>query len=691
MWHLCDFLRLFHIVNHKVTKITAGKRIQHTLHQLAGNQKLSLNQIVNIEQLLVSEVRLKEEDKKIFRYLEKMYLQHRFDLLGSGWVCTNYGAKVLGFQNHIYPNRWNSIDEYFNELKKYISKKEMKQIIDTRSFISSEYQPICWSRDFKSGYSWKLGYLEEHDAIHTPNGADVKTVWELGRLQFLFQTALGCLCNPDSQNQCIQEFKDIILDFISANPIGIGIQWTSPMDAAIRAMSMLLSYDIYFQLDKSNKIGLLDDKFIKVFTSSIYQHGVYIYSNLEKDIFNRNNGNHYYSNLVGLLYISLYLEGNNKSYWFDYASKEFIYESSRQFFEDGSNIEASTSYHRLMFEMFTFGTAALIRKRADLPKELENKLIRASIFAFITTKKNGNAIQIGDNDSGRFVKSVSYGTFMSNRTAEKLYENLNGFYALYGEHDEYFDENTLNHKETLDYFNGLYQLYECFPTEISLSASLICVISNRIPVKIHVSLQYLKAKLDNRDKYKTIFTKEYETLFSYLYSDSSGENDWGYFPGFGLFYYKNQHIDFYLYTGGDGQRKRIGHSHNDILHCELCIDKQDVIYDRGTYVYTASDCSLTDLFRKSIAHFVPYQAIEPRDIIGTFGYSGEEYVEVLEVSEEGIHVLYRNKNGTYSRQIKLSEGTVRIIDKTNHTLVEKPIDFRYTTSGYGKLQKININ
>ena len=35
-------------------------------------------------------------------FISKMYLQHKFDLLGSGWIENSYDSIAFGLENHRY-------------------------------------------------------------------------------------------------------------------------------------------------------------------------------------------------------------------------------------------------------------------------------------------------------------------------------------------------------------------------------------------------------------------------------------------------------------------------------------------------------------------------------------------------------------------------------------------------------------
>lgn len=141
------------------------------------------------------------------------------------------------------------------------------------------------------------------------------------------------------------------------------------MDVGIRVANMLIAYDIFKQIDCKN---ILDDKFEQVFSQSVYEHGVHIVNNLE---YGENlTSNHYLSDIVGLLFVASYLECNDEiNTWLGFAVQEVTTEMRKQFYEDGSNFEASTSYHRLSSELMVFASSLILGLDKEKCEVLQNR------------------------------------------------------------------------------------------------------------------------------------------------------------------------------------------------------------------------------------------------------------------------------------------------------------------------------
>src|SRR5262249_9043409 len=118
--------------------------------------------------------------------------------------------------------------------------------------------------------------------------------------------------------------------------------------------------------------------------------------------------------------------------WLAFATQQLASEIDRQFTRDGAHFEASTSYHRLVTETALYAATLILGLPADkrlalseydhrrwrrqpplAPPPMDwppfsstvlSKLARAVHFSSDVTKPSGDIVQIGDGDSGRFLK-----------------------------------------------------------------------------------------------------------------------------------------------------------------------------------------------------------------------------------------------------------------------------------------------
>lgn len=256
------------------------------------------------------------------------------------------------------------------------------------------YQPIDWHTDFKCAYRWnpktfyrdiRYGYIE---------GVDVIVPWELSRFQHLNILGQAYILTRDKKYS--EEFANQITDWIKNNPVGFGVNWKCTMDVAIRVANWLVGME-YF----SERVIFSKD-FLTKFYLSIYRHAKFIRSHLEYSPVL--TANHYLSDIAGLFFISIYCPFFKKSKdWLRFSKKELENEIQKQVYNDGCNFEASTSYHRLVLEMFFY--CELLGRYAgiEFSAEYKDKLKKMFEFSLYCIKPNGMIPQIGDNDNGRFL------------------------------------------------------------------------------------------------------------------------------------------------------------------------------------------------------------------------------------------------------------------------------------------------
>lgn len=568
------------------------------------------------------------------KHLVKMYLEHRFDLLGSGWKCVN------------------------------IIKRPQ----------TSAYNEIDWHRDFISGYVWKIPL----NRAEIPQGADIKTVWELSRMQHLLQLSTFAIKYKELRKQAIHEYKNIVEDFIAHNVFPLGINWTSAMDVAIRSVNMLLAYDIFCQLDE---FGILGEAFKNKLVKSLQEHEAFILRNLECDLLHGRNNNHYLSNLLGLLVIEAYLDIDQKVWAF--AVEEISREMKKQYYKDGSNFEGSTSYHRLSTEILVLAAAFIGRMEGNIPKDMLDTLNKASHFTHSVTKLNGRIAQIGDNDSGHIIKLSPAGVFLSGKDAAEKYVNLKDL-----QDEEYFDEDILDHGALLAEIGGLIDNRIIAKEKIKypLESSFVKAISKSEEMHYEGITDSEREIGYQNNKILEEFEHQVSTEISLVNINAGLDtSSWKSYPDFGLYYYKTDLFDLFFKLKGCA-KKVTGHIHDDILHIELNVKGEDILVDPGTYTYSA-DKTQRNNFRSCRAHIVPFHK-EPGCIFKNL-FQVVELIEceLLQLSKNTISVLISNGQLLHYRSIRIEPDKIIIVDKSNQPFVPNFKNYQFFSNGYGKMMK----
>jgi uncharacterized heparinase superfamily protein len=257
---------------------------------------------------------------------------------------------------------------------------------------------IDWQRDFKSGRAWPLWHISRLP-ISYPDSSDIKVPWELSRFQHLPLLAAAHQVSRDERY--LAELGSQLTSWIAANPVEFGANWACTMDVAIRAVNWLAALALC-ATDAARQPWLAP------VLGSLLLHGRFIRGHLE---YGSARGNHYLSDIVGLLVVSAPFTSSSEGIgWARWAARELGREMQHQVRADGCAHEASTSYHRLVAELFIIGRdAAAALAPTELDPRIGEGLDRMLAFVSDYTRPDGLAPQIGDADSGRVLPLGDYG------------------------------------------------------------------------------------------------------------------------------------------------------------------------------------------------------------------------------------------------------------------------------------------
>ena len=367
-----------------------------------------------------------------------LWRRNWFDLLGSGWLNVRYGMLCPGVEGTAYePGEPVTPDPEGAWLEGRVNASNLEESQRIWRLVDPDYAPIDWQIDFRSGFIWDERIWSKDIEIGSQPWADVKVPWELARMQHLATLAWAYALARDGDTDAavgdayLRAFRNQVLDFIATNPPRFGVNWMVAMDVAIRAANWIVAYDLFRAAG-----AVFDSGFEAVLKRSLLEHGRHILANLEK--YPEGRGNHYLANIVGLLFIATALD---EPEWGAFGERELIAETQYQFGSDGANFEASTCYHRLSAEMVAFATALRrVEDRAHVAR-----VAAMADFTRAITKPNGRVPQIGDNDSGRFLKLHPILETMTASEARARYANLEHWTGL-PEDAPYLDEDFLDHR-----------------------------------------------------------------------------------------------------------------------------------------------------------------------------------------------------------------------------------------------------
>jgi hypothetical protein len=560
-------------------------------------------------------------------------LAHRFDLLGSGLVKVGYETVCMGFEGHSYArppdvttNREprEQIAEAL-ELNRVGGEPALRQALEN-------YEPIDWHLDFRSGYRWDPACWYMDVPVGKFPGVDIKVPWELSRFQHLPRLAWAYSNGRASDKEALECLLQM-MDWIVANPYRFGCNWRIAMEVGIRVANWLLT------LDFLRDCPLLTDAFLVQVAKSLFQHGQYIIDHLEyNEVVGGNN--HYVANIVGLIFIGACCPWiKHSDGWLAFGLQELVGEMWKQVRVDGGHFEGSTHYHRLVAEMFLYGTirglrlpserfGALseidagelprLRKNGERGYDEKNELIFPAWYwerlramarwTKILTKPDGLVPQFGDNDNGRFLALTPLAPIRVTGCPHSFSDHRS-MVALAG---VFLDQEDL-----------------LIGTEDFIAEAFLFVGENSIPLDLEQG---------NEQSGDFLLLKKSQIA---VYQE----------PG--------------IFLAVCCRPTEHGHCHNDLFSFDLQIFGWDVVIDPGSYCYTA-DPLWRNHFRSTGVHntlSVPGQEQNPfgeKDIIAILNRAQPQ---ILRCMEGMLEVVHNGFGQSHWRTFEIGKRCLQIADK----------------------------
>jgi uncharacterized heparinase superfamily protein len=250
---------------------------------------------------------------------------------------------------------------------------------------------IDWHTDFYSGVSWPLDFYLDLRVLRSDEGADPKVPWELSRCHHLL--TLGRAARLFEEPAYVHELHAQLESWLDANPPGHGINWSNPMEVALRAVNW------FWALGTSEPVLPPGAALRRRLAGALLVHGRHIAANLEGGPALR--GNHYLADLLGLAVIGAWLDTPEARSWHRWACSALEREVRTQLEPDGASFEASLPYHGLVLEILALGLVAASAGGHSLSAEYRRKLAAMAELSRAVRHPGGRSPVFGDQDSGR--------------------------------------------------------------------------------------------------------------------------------------------------------------------------------------------------------------------------------------------------------------------------------------------------
>lgn len=304
-------------------------------------------------------------------------------------------SETLFLDKYLMDSAITSIKKIINEADA-ICQNEYRSISGKKIKVNTDK----WNKDYIFDYEWKNKHYSKYILADEEENTDIKHVWELSRFYHLVILAQAYSMTQDEKY--VSKILRDINSWEKQNPINFSVNWTVSMEVAIRAVNLIQTISLI------KKSKLVTNKVLDNLTNIIIKHGIYISNNLEKGL---NTNNHYLSNLVGLVWIGVFLKGTNNSgvnrlseKWIDLALKQLKLELDYQVYDDGLSYEDSLSYHGLNTEMMLYTVIILENHGYDYSLTIR-KTTHKMLDSFYKLLTNYEIPVFGDLDNGQLMIS----------------------------------------------------------------------------------------------------------------------------------------------------------------------------------------------------------------------------------------------------------------------------------------------
>jgi len=252
-------------------------------------------------------------------------------------------------------------------------------------------ESIDWHRDYASGRVSPLKYSGLINHRNVAVAGDVKYIWELNRLHQLVLLAwaarwTGCEAYRDAIDTQTRSWQ-------AQNPFMHGLNWKSPLEAAMRLISWAMAMVVMPVLRQTTGGDALAE--------SVYQHQYFIRTFHSK---HSSANNHLIGEMAGLYVGTIFWPGYSESAsWRTFARHMLQQALAEQVASDGVGKEHAAEYQLFITELFLL-VGALGQAVGDpFPPAYWERLALLLTFVAAISDRAGHLPLFGDGDSAQAV------------------------------------------------------------------------------------------------------------------------------------------------------------------------------------------------------------------------------------------------------------------------------------------------
>ena len=262
--------------------------------------------------------------------------------------------------------------------------------------------PPRWNRDPKTGVEAPLVFGKRLDYRDRRRVGEVKYLWEVNRHLHLVTLAQAYALGGDAKY--LETLRQHVDSWISACPYGLGPNWSSALEVAIRLINWSIAWQIAGGADGALFAGSEGGHFRQRWLNSIYQHARFVHGYFSR---HSSANNHLIGEAAGL-----YIAGLTWPCWPELrrwragARRILEREALVQNSADGVNLEQAVCYQQFVLDFLLLALLAGENAGEALVADYRQRI--AAMLAFLASimDAGGRVPMIGDGDDGAVTRLV---------------------------------------------------------------------------------------------------------------------------------------------------------------------------------------------------------------------------------------------------------------------------------------------
>lgn len=345
----------------------------------------------------------------------------RYELLRRSGLYKGKFSSAPAFRQYITLEDWKkSSTKFFFESREQLSiprvpTPELRdkyndiregKILMFNSLLTNLGSGYDWVTNPDSGYKYDITKHWTEIADYSPEAGDIKFVWEKSRFSYLYDVIRY---DYHYGVDCAEFVFSEILSWIKSNPVNCGPNYRCSQEISLRVLNWTFALNYY-----KNSPFLTDEVFNQMQYAIFWQMD-HVYKNIDFSRIAVRNNHAITESLALYLAGMFYPEMPGASEWKKDGRKWFEEEIAYQIYDDGTYLQFSMNYHRVVVQLLTWGIVLAGRNGEKMSNIVYDRAKRS--VRFLTTcmvEENGWLPNYGANDGALFFK-LSDGHFRDYR------------------------------------------------------------------------------------------------------------------------------------------------------------------------------------------------------------------------------------------------------------------------------------